>query len=99
MGAYDENYKIAADSDLLVRYLYEADLKVYYLNKYIVKMRMGGFYRCGKSKLKWAEDLRMYKSHGIKPISALKGKILQRFHSSLKPDCRGVKYRKQRKRA
>ena len=29
-GLYDESYKIAADSDLLVRYLYEADLKVYY---------------------------------------------------------------------
>ena len=50
-GLYDESYKIAADSDLLVRYLYEADLKVYYLNKYIVKMRMGGaFYRCGKKQ-------------------------------------------------
>ena len=57
-GLYDESYKIAADSDLLVRYLYEADLKVYYLNKYIVKM---------------------YKSHGIKPISALKGKILSKI--------------------
>lgn len=33
----------------------------------------------GKSKLKWAEDLRMYKSHGIKPISALKGKILSKI--------------------
>ena len=91
-GLYDESYKIAADSDLLVRYLYEADLKVYYLNKYIVKMRMGGLSTdAGKSKQKWAEDLRMYKSHGTK--------FFQRFHSSLKPDCRGVKYRKQRKRA
>lgn len=99
-GLYDESYKIAADSDLLVRYLYEADLKVYYLNKYIVKMRMGGLSTdAGKSKQKWAEDLRMYKSHGIKPISALKGKILSKFHSSLKPDYRGAKYRKQRKKA
>ena len=79
-GLYDESYKIAADSDLLVRYLYEANLKVYYLNKYIVKMRMGGLSTdAGKSKLKWAEDLRMYKSHGIKPISALKGKILSKI--------------------
>lgn len=79
-GLYDESYKIAADSDLLVRYLYEADLKVYYLNKYIVKMRMGGLSTdAGKSKQKWAEDLRMYKSHGIKPISALKGKILSKI--------------------
>ena len=53
-GLYNESYKIAADSDLLVRYLYEADLKVYYLNKYIVKMRMGGLSTdAGKSKLKW----------------------------------------------
>ena len=67
-------------SDLLVRYLYEADLKVYYLNKYIGKMRMGGLStEAGKSKLKWAEDLRMYKRHGIKPISALKGKILSKI--------------------
>ena len=80
MGALQRSYKIAADSDLLVRYLYEADLKVYYLNKYIVKMRMGGLSTdAGKSKLKWAEDLRMYKSHGIKPISALKGKILSKI--------------------
>lgn len=50
-GLYDESYKIAADSDLLVRYLYEANLKVYYLNKYIVKMRMGGLSTdAGKSK-------------------------------------------------
>ncbi len=53
-GLYDESYKIAADSDLLVRYLYEADLKVHYLNKYIVKMRMGGLSTdAGKSKQKW----------------------------------------------
>lgn len=41
-GLYDESYKIAADSDLLVRFLYEANLKVEYLNEYIVRMRMGG---------------------------------------------------------
>ena len=101
-GLYDEVNKIAADSDLLVRYLYEADLKVYYLKQIHCENENGGaFYRCGeKDKLKWAEDLRMYKSHGIKPISALKGKIhFKDSTSSLKPDCRGVKYRKQRKKA
>lgn len=75
-GFYDESYKIVVDLDLLVCYLYEVDLKVYYLNKYIVKMRMGGFFiDVGKSKLKWVEDLRMYKSYGIKFILVLKGKI------------------------
>lgn len=79
-GLYDENYKIAADSDLLVRYLYEADLKVYYLKKYIVRMRMGGLSTdTGKTKQKWKEDLRMYKSHGINPLLALKGKVLSKI--------------------
>ena len=79
-GLYDESYKIAADSDLLVRYLYKADLKVYYLNKYIVRMRMGGLSTDSrKTKQKWGEDLRMYKSHGIKPFSALRGKILSKI--------------------
>ena len=50
-GLYDESYKIAADSDLLVRYLYEADLKVYYLNKIHRENENGGaFYRCGKKQ-------------------------------------------------
>ena len=41
-GLYDESYKIAADTDLLVRYLYKSRLKVDYLQRYIVRMRMGG---------------------------------------------------------
>ena len=40
-GLYDESYKIAADTDLLVRYLYKAQLKVAYLHRRIIRMRMG----------------------------------------------------------
>lgn len=65
-GMYDESYKIAADSDFLVRYLYEADLKVSYLNEYIVRMRMGGLSTDSKRrKQMWDEDIRMYKEHGF----------------------------------
>lgn len=68
LGLYDESYKIAADSDFLFRYLYEADLKVEYLNKYIVRMRMGGLSTDSKKrKQMWEEDVRMYKSHGLSP--------------------------------
>jgi len=68
LGLYDESYKIAADSDFLVRYLYEASLKVYYLNEYIVRMRMGGLSTNKKRRKKmWEEDIRMYKSHGFNP--------------------------------
>ena len=68
-GLYDESYKIAADSDFLVRYLYEANLKVAYLNEYIVRMRMGGLSTDSKKrKQMWDEDIRMYKSHGFAPL-------------------------------
>lgn len=67
-GLYDESYKIAADSDFLFRYLYEADLKVLYLKEYIVRMRMGGLSTDSKKrKLMWEEDIRMYRSHGLNP--------------------------------
>lgn len=79
-GLYDESYKIAADSDFLVRYLYLADLNVAYLNKYIVRMRMGGLSTdLGKSKQKWIEDLRHYRNHGMNPYIALGGKILSKI--------------------
>lgn len=65
-GLYDESYKIAADSDFLVRYLYEANLKVSYLDEYIVRMRMGGLSTDSKRrKMMWKEDIRMYKAHGF----------------------------------
>lgn len=69
LGLYDESYRIAADSDLLFRYLYEADLKVEYLNEYIVRMRMGGLSTDSKRrKQMWEEDVRMYRSHGMPAV-------------------------------
>ena len=41
-GLYDENYKIAADTNLLVNYLYNCHLKVAYLPEFVTRMRMGG---------------------------------------------------------
>ena len=65
-GLYDESYKIAADSDLLVRYLYKADLKVEYTKRYFVRMRMGGLSTDkNRRKQMWDEDVRMYRSHGF----------------------------------
>lgn len=69
LGLYNENYKIAADSDLLFRYLYNSNLKVKYIKEYIVKMRMGGLSTDSKKrKQMWDEDIRMYRSYGLNPI-------------------------------
>lgn len=64
-GLYDESYKIAADSDLLFRYLYIARLSVTYLKRRIIRMRMGGMSTDSeKRKQMFWEDVRMYRSHG-----------------------------------
>ena len=72
-GLYDESYKIAADSDLLVRYLYKAKIKVAYLHRYIIRMRMGGLSTDSeKRKQMWQEDIRMYTAHGFRPVILMK---------------------------
>lgn len=70
-GLYDESYRIAADSDFLVRYLYEARLSVAYLDEYVVKMRMGGLSTDrARRRQMWAEDVRLYRAHGFAGIPA-----------------------------
>ncbi len=65
-GLYNESYRIAADSDLLFRYLLGGDITVSYLPEYIVKMRMGGLSTDStRRKQMWEEDIRMYHSHGM----------------------------------
>jgi glycosyltransferase involved in cell wall biosynthesis len=76
-GLYNETYKIAADSDLLLRYLLGGDITVTYLNEYIIKMRMGGLStNREKRKQMWNEDIRMYNSHGFNPTITKLEKIM-----------------------
>lgn len=68
-GLYDESFKIAADTDLLVRYLYKAHLKVEYMHRRIIRMRMGGLSTNSKRrKQMWDEDIRLYTAHGFRPV-------------------------------
>lgn len=76
-GLYKECYKIAADTDLLVRYLLKGDIKTTYLNEYIVRMRMGGLSTSKKRRMQmWHEDVRVYRSHGMFPTLLKVAKIL-----------------------
>lgn len=66
IGLYDESYRIAADSEFLIRYLYKTKIQISYLNQYVVKMRMGGLstsLTCRKQM--WQEDVRLYNKHGF----------------------------------
>lgn len=66
VGCYDERYKIAADTDFLLRCLYEIPLRVAYLNRYVVRMRMGGLSTDkARRKQMWREDVEIYRRHGF----------------------------------
>ena len=68
-GLYDESYKIAADTNLLVNYLYNCHLKVAYLPGFVTRMRMGGMSTdSAKRKKVWDEDIRVYSGYGFKPV-------------------------------
>ena len=69
LGQYDETYKMAADTDFLIRYLYEARLQVTYLHRYVVRMRMGGM-STDRSRMKamWKEDVAIMRKHGFSPV-------------------------------
>lgn len=67
LGGYSLDYRICADFELELRYLYLAKLKAAYLPECVVVMRMGGASTAG-----WCsnveinrEDLRALRSHGI----------------------------------
>ena len=71
-GNYDLNFKIASDTEFLLRYLFKHKISMTYLNSYIVKMRMGGLstnYKRAFEVLK--EDYNIYKFHQISGIGVV----------------------------
>lgn len=71
-GNYNLDFKIASDTEFLLRYLFKHKIKITYLNDYIVKMRMGGLSTNYKRAIEVLfEDYRIYKYHNLSPIRAV----------------------------
>ena len=65
-GLYNLDFKIASDTEFLLRYLYKYKIKIHYINAYIVKMRMGGLSTNAKRAFEVLhEDYKIYKYHGF----------------------------------
>jgi glycosyltransferase involved in cell wall biosynthesis len=65
-GLYNIDFKIASDTEFLLRYLYKFKIKMTYINAYIVKMRMGGMSTNVKRIFEvFYEDYKIYKYHGL----------------------------------
>ena len=67
LGGYSLDYRICADFELELRYIYFAKLKAAYLPECVVVMRMGGASTAGwRSNVEInREDLRALRSHGV----------------------------------
>ncbi|MEL1254257.1 glycosyltransferase family 2 protein [Flavobacterium sp. DGU38] len=71
-GNYDLKFKIASDTEFLLRYLFKHKIKMSYLNDYVVKMRMGGLSTDYKRAFKvLKEDYQIYKYHNISGIKVV----------------------------
>jgi glycosyltransferase involved in cell wall biosynthesis len=71
-GVYDLNFKIASDTEFLLRYLVKYKIKLSYLDNYIVKMRMGGLSTSYKRAFEVLfEDYRIYKYHKLPAFRAV----------------------------
>ncbi len=86
LGLYNETFRIAADTDLLVRYLLGGHLTVHYYHGYVIRMRMGGMSTSSaKRKVMWHEDLRVYRTHGFNWLTLTKvEKILWKLPQFMK---------------
>ena len=71
-GYYNLNFKIASDTEFLLRYLFVKKINIAYLNTYVVKMRMGGLSTSYKRAFEVLyEDYRIYKYHGLPAFRAV----------------------------
>jgi len=74
-GLFDESYRIAADYDLVLRFLYDKKISAKYLNKHLIKMKVGGASSSVKNWVKkWKEDYQIMKSHQINPVIGMLNK-------------------------
>ncbi len=85
-GGYDESFKISADYELMLRFIHKQKIKVTYLPKTLVMMRVGGVSNAGLTSRVTAnqEDRLAWKKNGVKPsaftlIRKPLSKIMQYF--------------------
>jgi glycosyltransferase len=85
-GYYDLKYSIAGDYDISLRWFLDNDLKKVYMNKYIVKMRLGGVStRIKLQKTKSLQDLAIINNHHLLGAFTLAFKLVRKVPQYLKP--------------
>lgn len=71
-GLYNLDFKIASDTEFLLRYLYKYRINMSYIDSYIVKMRMGGMSTSFKRAFEvLKEDYKIYKYHNLSAVETV----------------------------
>ncbi|MBN3209690.1 glycosyltransferase [Pectobacterium brasiliense] len=80
-GSFDLSYRISADYDSLLRYLWIHKVTVKYIPKVIINMRVGGMSNRSLSNMimKTKEDVKAMKSNKLPWLSAVAGKNLSKI--------------------
>lgn len=82
---YSEEYMISSDTFWLLKCLYQTDIKIHYLRRYVVRMAYGGLStNWARTFHRWREDLGIYYRMGLSPRQALIKKILRKFPQFVK---------------
>ena len=73
IGYYDENFRISSDYDFLIRLFKILDLRIYFLNEFSIKMRIGGVSNKNIKNIiiKMSEDYNIMKKHNLSPVKAI----------------------------
>ena len=73
IGNYDENFIISSDYDFIIRLFRKSDLKIFFLDKFTIKMRTGGISNKNLKNifLKMKEDFRIMKKFKINAFKCI----------------------------
>lgn len=91
-GYYDEQYSIASDYEISLRWFTNTNIKKFFLDNWVVKMRLGGKSTTAKlQNKKSSEDLKIIKQYNLLGILTLASKIGRKIPQYMIP--RIVKFR------
>ena len=81
IGYYDESFKISSDYDFIIRLFRKEKIKIFFLNKFTIKMRSGGISNRNIKNIliKMNEDLKIIKKLNSNPIKTILIKNLSKI--------------------
>ena len=81
LGAFDTGFRIAADYELMLRFLWKNDISTRYIPEVLIKMRTGGASNGSLRNIlkKSAEDYRAMRMHGLGGLATLVRKNISKI--------------------